>query len=243
MKIIIADDILTEETKRSFEGPIGYLELSPNIKYGPFYRIDRGEMANEYKKLKNISEPSDLSKVNLSPNVDYIVKFRSKRLIKKLNELGTKNRVNDIERNLAISFIKTHSEQIEMDPKYRLLQQFKLIFSNGEIVKCLEEEWYRLSLSRWCGLKKPDDFMDGHRKYNLAHYFPKEYNKTELKYYLFKFCFYYQSSHLNGAGLFFGKTYGGTEIQYKYNNQAAKCITDLVSLDVFSIKNIRESEK
>jgi len=228
MKIIIVDDILTEETKRSFEGPIGYLELSPKTKYGPFYRIDEGKMVNEVKKLET---PTNFPINGLTPNIDHIIQLRIDRIIEYIEG---EDLIGKTERNLAISFIKTHSEQIEMDPKYGLLPQFKLIFSNKEIVKRLEKEWYRTSPSRWCGLKKPDNFMDGHRKYNLAHYFPKKYNKTE-RYYLFEFYFYYQSSQLNGAGLFFGKTYGGSEIQYKFNNQAAKCITDLVCHDVFSI--------
>ncbi|GEM_PF-5862767 len=229
------DDILTENTKRSFEGPIGYLKLLPNIKYGPFYRIDRGEMANEFKKFEKELNCSKISKIELSPNVDYLIQCRRQRLVKKLDKLS----IDEAERNLAKAFIYTHYEEIEMDPKFKLLAQFKLIFSNEETKKCLEKEWYKVSPSRWCGLKKPDDFMDGHEKYNLGHLFPKVYNKIQ-KYYLFEFNFLYESGHSNGAELFFGKTYNGNEIQYKFNNQAARCISDLKCIAIFSIAIVKK---
>lgn len=215
-------DLLTEETKKSFDPPIGSIKLMLNVKYGPFYRIDTGKMAEGFP------EKPKFPLKDLKPNLNHLIKYRTDQLKKYC--------ISSLNKDLAEAFLIHHRDEIEMDPSFSLLKSFQLLFPK----KCkqkIEKEWYKKSPSRWGGLDKPKNFLDGHKKYCLGHLLPKELDGMK-KLFLFRFILRWDTSDRQKLDpeIFFGKTYGGTAVQYKLNNDAVECIRKLSCLEDFSIK-------
>jgi hypothetical protein len=232
-KIEKINKLLTDDTKRSFIGPFGSFRLIYNEEYGPFFRLDKGNFVSEFEK--NSGEES-LKNRKLSLNLNHIIKYRTVKLNDLINE-DTED-ISQLERKIGTAFIKSNSDEIELDPDFKLLNIFQNIFKCQKIKNKIINVWEKTSHGRWCGKKEPRDFLDAHKKYFLPHLIPKTYD--ELKsYYLFSFSFKLINNDFRNAEIFFGKTYNGSEVQYKFNNHAAHCITNIKYIKCFRIRIIQ----
>ncbi|MDY6934423.1 MAG: hypothetical protein SVZ03_09410 [Spirochaetota bacterium] len=230
-------NILTDDTIRAFEGDIGFIKFEMKKVYGPFYRIDFGDIAKEMINQKLEKKENDLfieklikSKKTLKPNSEHLIKSRCKSLE------NIANSSQEPQKSLALSFLKTYKDIIEMDPKYNLLYQFKIIFSNQKDDE-IDTIWENRSHGRWCGIEKPKNLIDAHQKYFIPQYITP-IKEDDKKLYLFKFDFKLTKDKYIGAGLFFGKTYRGNALQFKYNNYAINCIENLQCLGIINEEKI-----
>lgn len=205
-----------EENVLAFTGPAARFALPAEDKLGPFYRVDRGWFANEFR-----ADAALAMGARVTPRFSYLVNDRTARLSGLLDEVE----IDGATRRIAHAFLKTNQFEIENDPHFNLLSSFRQIFSQPALRLQMDATWRKLSPGRWCGLQEPRHFLEAHEMYHLPHLFPKVYGATDT---LHIFEFYFQRRADSGnPELSYGLAHNGTEIQFRFNEDAARCIVDM----------------
>ncbi len=156
----------------------------------------------EYKNVEDFKEKASFSRVD-----NFLKKMHSCKDIDGLN-----------------IFFEVNSLDIEMDPEFKLLERVKTFFPETDSVE-IENTFKKISESRWLGLTQPKNFEEAYNFYFLKHLIGKET-------YLHELWFSVRNDIPNlKPMLLSGKVKDGTSMQFKMNNHAILCVSELTCLE------------
>ncbi len=196
----INSSMITERTLSGFEGEPVQLPITLGRR-GPFFHVSSRKLGGTGNEL-------------IKRYKKYATHSRSK-LISKFGRKRSKGYPT-----LEI-FLSEYESKIEMDPNFSLLNDI-LIFFEERYYPVVKKLYERVSYGRWLGSTKPNSFHEANCLVNLDHL--KKYQQVVL----YKIWIDVPRGIQNlKPMLLIGNVKDGTSIQYKMNNHAIACISEV----------------